>query len=88
MRERTDTATIRPGTWSTRREIASVITHHLRRTVTVALIVGTAFVAMNQLGIILAGRATPMVWLKGALTYLTPFVVSNIGVLSATRSDH
>ena len=51
----------------------------------VALIVGTAFFAMNQLGVILDGRATALVWLKAALTYLTPLLVSNFGVLSATR---
>jgi hypothetical protein len=40
---------------------------------------------MNQLGVILDGRATALVWVKAALTYLTPLVVSNFGVLSATR---
>ena len=49
------------------------------------MIVGTVFFAMNQLGVILAGRATAVVWLKAALTYLTPLLVSNFGVLSATR---
>jgi hypothetical protein len=58
---------------------------NLKRTVTVALIVGTAFVAMNQLGVILAGHATALVWAKAVLTYLTPLVVANVGVLSATR---
>jgi hypothetical protein len=43
------------------------------------------FFAMNQLGLVLAGRATTGVWVKGALTYLTPLLVSNFGVLSATR---
>jgi hypothetical protein len=58
---------------------------NLKRTVCVALIVGTAFVSMNQLGVILAGHAGALVWVKVALTYVTPLVVSNIGVLSATR---
>jgi len=40
---------------------------------------------MNQLGIILDGHATALVWLKAVLTYLTPLVVSNFGLLSATR---
>jgi len=35
--------------------------------------------------VVLAGQATPVVWLKSALTYLVPFVVSNIGILIATR---
>jgi hypothetical protein len=58
---------------------------HLKRTVFIALTVGTVFFAMNQLGIILDGRATPAVWIKAALTYLTPLLVSNFGLLSATR---
>ena len=74
-------------TWSTFRELLSVaITpRHLKRTVSVALIVGTAFFTMNQLGVILDGDATAVVWLKAVLTYLTPLLVSNFGLLSATR---
>jgi hypothetical protein len=74
-------------TWSTRRELVDVVLapQHLKRTLSVALIVGTAFFAMNQLGVILAGQATALVWLKAALTYLTPLLVSNFGLLSATR---
>ena len=74
-------------TWSTLRELVSVAAtpRHLRRTVTVMVVVGTAFFAMNQLGTILAGRATALVWVKAVLTYLTPLLVSNFGVLSATR---
>jgi hypothetical protein len=74
-------------TWSTRRELVHVVLapEHLKRTLSVALIVGTAFFAMNQLGVIFAGQATALVWLKAALTYLTPLLVSNFGLLSATR---
>ena len=74
-------------TWSTRRELLQVILarQHLRRTVVVALTVGTVFFAMNQLDVILDGRATAAVWIKAALTYLTPLIVSNFGILSATR---
>ena len=74
-------------TWSTLPELVSVVAtpRHLRRTVTVMVVVGTAFFAMNQLGTILAGRATALVWVKAGLTYLTPLVVSNFGLLSATR---
>jgi hypothetical protein len=74
-------------TWSTRRELVAIVlaSQHLKRTVCVALIVGTVFFAMNQLGVILDGHATAVVWIKAALTYLTPLLVSNFGVLSATR---
>jgi hypothetical protein len=74
-------------TWSTFRELVSVALtpRHLKRTLSVALIVGTAFFTMNQLGVIVDGRATAVVWLKALLTYLTPMLVSNFGLLSATR---
>jgi hypothetical protein len=73
--------------WRTWRESVAVIAapRNLKRTVTIALIVGSVFFTMNQLGAILAGRAGTIVWLKAALTYLTPLFVSNLGVLSATR---
>jgi hypothetical protein len=75
------------ASWSTWREMAEVLTQpqHLKRTVIIALVVGTAFFAMNQLSLVLAGRATPLVWFKAVLTYLTPLCVSSIGVLSATH---
>ena len=74
-------------TWSTFRELVSVALtpRHLKRTLSVALVVGTAFFTMNQLGVILDGRATALVWVKAVLTYLTPLLVSNFGLLSATR---
>jgi hypothetical protein len=74
---------------STFRELMTVVIApaHLKRTVSVTLIVGSAFFVMNQLGIILDGRATALVWFKVALTYLTPLVVSNFGVVSATRQS-
>ena len=77
----------RVAMWSTWREGVRVVVapRQLRRTVSVALIVGSAFFAMNQLGVIVAGHATALVCVKATLTYLTPLVVSNVGVLSATR---
>ena len=77
------------ATWSTWNEMIAVVTRprHMKRTATVALVVGSIFVAMNQLGSILAGDATPLVWIKAALTYLTPLCVSNIGILSATHQS-
>ena len=74
-------------TWSSAHDIPDVVLapQNLRRTVVIALVVGSVFVAMNQLSVILSGDATTLVWVKVALTYLTPLVVSNVGVLSATR---
>jgi hypothetical protein len=64
-----------------------VVAHppHLRRTVTIALVVGTVLFAINQLDVVLRGDATGSVWLKVALTYLVPFCVSNLGILIASR---
>jgi hypothetical protein len=76
-----------PTTRRTWREAAAIVLarRNLKRTLTIASIVGSVFFTMNQLGVILAGGAGTVVWLKAALTYLTPLVVSNLGVLSATR---
>ena len=72
------------GTW---REAAAIVLarRNLKRTLTIASIVGSVFFTMNQLGVILAGDAGAVVWLKVAMTYVTPLIVSNLGVLSATR---
>jgi hypothetical protein len=74
-------------TWSTLRELVGVVLapQQLTRTVCIALVVGTVFFAMNHLAVILYGRATAVVWIKAVLTYLTPLLVSNFGILSATR---
>ena len=74
-------------TWGSWREAVAVVRapHNVKRTLTIALTVGSVFFAMNQLGIVLAGAAGVVVWLKAAMTYLTPLIVSNVGVLSATR---
>ena len=74
-------------TWPRAQEIPPVVLapRNLRRTVCIALAVGSAFFAMNQLGVVLSGHATALVWLKVVVTYLTPLVVSNVGVLAATR---
>jgi hypothetical protein len=59
---------------------------HLRKTTTIALVVGTVLFCINQLDVVLRGDATAVVWLKSAVTYLVPFCVSNAGVLVASRT--
>ena len=73
--------------WSTFSEALRVCAHrpHLRNSLRIALIVGTILFSINQLDVVLTGRATLGVWLKGGLTYLVPFCVSNWGILVATR---
>ncbi|MGH2689968.1 MAG: nitrate/nitrite transporter NrtS [Gammaproteobacteria bacterium] len=73
--------------WATWREALVVCAYrpHLRKTVRIAAIVGTILFTINQLDVVLSGRATVGVWLKVGLTYLVPFCVSNWGILVATR---
>ena len=66
------------------RWIVATCRPYLARTVAVALVVGTVLFAINQLDIVLEGRATSVTWLKVALTSLVPFLVSNYGVLAAS----
>ena len=73
--------------WRTLREAWTVVVYgpHLRKTVTIALLVGTVLFGINQLDVVLRGDATTLVWIKAAVTYLVPFCVSNAGVLVGTR---
>jgi hypothetical protein len=73
--------------WSSWREIPRVVFYrpHLQRTVAIALLVGTILLAINQLDVILSGRATTRTFLKSGLTYLVPFCVSNWGLLVGRR---
>lgn len=74
-------------TWATMREALQVVAHrrHLRATTRIAAIVGTVLFAINQLDVVVHGEATALTWTKAAVTYLVPFVVSNLGILTATR---
>jgi hypothetical protein len=80
-------AATRSPKWSTWREAIRVVLHpaYLRRTVAIAVVVGTVLFAINQLDVVIRGNATTLVWLKSAVTYLVPFGVSNAGVLVASR---
>ena len=71
--------------WQTWREAFVVVRRNGKRTGSIALVVGSVFFTMNQLGAVVAGHGDAIVWLKAAMTYLTPLCVSNFGVLSATR---
>ena len=74
-------------TWFGWREAISVVAHpaHLKKTVGIGLGVGTVLFCVNQLGVVIRGDATALVWVKVAITYLVPFANSNFGVLIASR---
>jgi hypothetical protein len=55
------------------------------RAVRVAAVVGTILFLINQLNVVLAGMATPLVVLKIVLTYLVPFLVAMYSALQISR---
>lgn len=58
---------------------------HLRRTGSIAVVVGTVLTAINQGDVIAGGDATAGTVVKTALNFLVPFVVSNLGLLAGQR---
>ena len=60
---------------------------HLRRTIKIALIVGTLLTLINQLDVFLKGQEVALTWVKCALNYCVPFVVSNLGLLAGKRGE-
>jgi hypothetical protein len=75
-------------TWSGWRQVPRVVLHppYLRKTSSIAFVVGTVLFAINHLDEVLSGKATVVVWIKSATTYLVPFVVSNLGLLVGSRA--
>jgi hypothetical protein len=80
-------AVVASPTWTTNRQAGAVCAHpaNLKKTIAVALVVGSLLFAINQLDVVLSGRATLSTWFKVSLTYLVPFCVSNYGILVATH---
>jgi hypothetical protein len=74
-------------TWVRWRQAPAVVFYppHLRKTVAIALVVGTILFGINQLDVVVRGDATAVVWVKAVVTYVVPFCVSSAGVLVATR---
>lgn len=69
------------------RDALSIVAHpvNLRRTLRIALIVGAVLFLINQADVVMGGEATMTTWVKVGLTFVVPFVVSNLGVIHATR---
>ncbi|MGI8557370.1 MAG: nitrate/nitrite transporter NrtS [Solirubrobacteraceae bacterium] len=55
---------------------------HLRRTTRIAFVVGVLLTSVNQGAVILGGDASTLTWVRSAVNFLIPFVVSNLGLLS------
>ncbi len=60
---------------------------HLRRTFTIAFIVGSWLTLFNQGEVLASGQLDSVLLLKVFLNYLTPFVVANLGLVSAEKTD-
>jgi hypothetical protein len=60
---------------------------HLRRTATIALVVGTVLTLINQVDVIARGEATSLTWIKIPLNFLVPFVVANLGLLAGQPAE-
>jgi hypothetical protein len=58
---------------------------NLRRTVRIALVVGVLLTVINQSGVIVAGDATTVTWVRCGLNFVVPFLVSNAGPLRGRR---
>jgi hypothetical protein len=74
-------------TWTTWREALEIIVvpAHLRATLAVAAVVGTLLLIINQLDAVVQGHVDLTLLFKAVLTYVVPFIVSNYGLLAATR---
>jgi hypothetical protein len=60
---------------------------HLKRTIRIAVVVGTILTLINQLDVIAKGNADALTWVKCGLNYCVPFVVSNLGLLAGKRAE-
>jgi hypothetical protein len=75
------------ATWSSWRGVPSVLlaSHHVKKTVLIAVMVGTCILRDEPTERGHGRTRDRAALLKSALTYLTPLLVSNVGVLSGTR---
>ncbi len=74
-------------TWVTPREACILVFQRatLRRTVRIALLVGTILSLVNQGSVVAAGDAELVTWLRVGANYIVPFCVSSAGFLSASK---
>jgi hypothetical protein len=74
-------------TWATPREASALVFRRttLRRTVDIALLVGTTLSLINQGTLIIGAAADVTTWLRVLANYIVPFCVSSAGFLSATK---
>jgi hypothetical protein len=81
-----------PERETARRRVAKAITPclvrpTLRRTLTIAGIVGCVLTLINEGDVLIGGHATAGTAVKIVLNFCVPFIVSNLGVIAATRAS-
>ena len=59
---------------------------NLKRTLLIAAVVGSVLSMINEGGAIVYGHVRTATTVKIAFNFVVPFVVSNLGVLTATRT--
>lgn len=59
---------------------------NLRRTLGIAATVGVVLTAINEGDLLVEGKASAATAIKIAMNFVIPFLVSNLGVLTGTRS--
>jgi hypothetical protein len=76
------------STWTTPRQALRLTCERstLRKTVPIAVVVGTILSLINQADIIATGESSWATWLRVAANYAVPFCVSSAGFLSASRA--
>lgn len=60
---------------------------HLRRTCSIAVVVGLVLTTINHGDTILEGEAGTGTVIKAALNFVVPFIVSNLGLLAGRRDE-
>jgi len=80
------TVSSRP-TWIRIQEIPRVCVdrRNLTQTIVAGAVVGTILFAINQADVVFGGQATAATWVRVGLSYLVPFLVSNYGIVLASR---
>ena len=75
------------ATWNGIREALGMMFRRstLRKTIRIALVVGTLLSTINQGYLIWGGRATYVTWIRVVANYIVPFCVSSTGFLTATH---
>ena len=58
----------------------------MRRTVVIALVVGTLLTLVNQVDHLADDAGEPITWLRVLANYLIPWAVSSLGYVSARRA--